>query len=320
MRLLFPISALLAFCFSAACAAAALPAPEPIYQATARALNAAADRDLRDPEDRGPDAWGVPSPRMFRRLDVNADGVADWRVDYEHAPNPSLWCGTGGCRNELWVSRPGGGYQLAVQSGMRLLKLTPRREGARLDLDFHGSTCGGYGVQECPRSYVWNEAERAFTPFPASNGATWLAGGPRQLAPVDLALVPAEVRGAVGRMQASCRAAGGVLDDPASYVTRLPDVDGDARRDWLVGSLYASCQFETDERPTVTLPVTVLASAGRADGLTVALEQPQAEVSIDLAASPATAWVWRDGDAVCEYEKPCGRRMRWDAGAKRLVE
>lgn len=319
MRLLFPVAALLAFCVSAACAAAALPAPEPIYEATARALNEAADRDLRDPEDRGPDSWGVPSPRMFQRLDVNADGVPDWRVDYEHAPNPSLWCGTGGCRTEVWVSRPGGGHQLAIQSGMRAFKLTPAKGGARLDLDFHGSTCGGFGAQACPRSYVWSEAERDFLPVPTPKEATWLAGGPRQLAPIDLTAVPAAVRGEVERLEAACRAASGVLEEPASYVTRLPDVDGDGRRDWLVGSPYASCQFEADERPEVVLPVTVLASAGDGARPGVAWQAPRAEVSVDLGA-PSVVWVWRDGDAECAYAKPCGRRLRWDAEAKRLVE
>jgi hypothetical protein len=90
-------------------------------------------------------------------------------VDYEEAQNPSLFCGTGGCRRQIYVSRDGG-YVLAFDRVIRLFKIRKAKGRRLLDLDFHGSTCGGAGVEECPRGYVWNETLGRFIERPNVKG------------------------------------------------------------------------------------------------------------------------------------------------------
>ncbi len=306
-------------------ASAALAKPPPqVWDEVAARLDAAADRDLRDPEDAAParDAWGVPPAKMFSRVDINRDSVPDWRVDYEHAPNPSLFCGTGGCRNELWVSQPDGGWRRAMGRTAGTLRLVRAGGAVRLDLHFHGSVCDGFGAQDCPRSYLWNEDAGVFEPVAVPGGPSYLAGGPAVLEAVDLASVPAPVRHTVEAMQAACRGSGGALEEPAWAVTRLPDIDGDGLGDWMVGYRYFACDYdgEAPEGALTALPVTVFATAGDPAEPTMALEGKDMQVSLDLASKPAAVWVWREGDAECEYQKPCGRRHVWNAGSRAFEE
>lgn len=262
----------------------------------------------------------TPPPRMFSKVDINGDGKPDWRVDYEHAPNASLWCGTGGCRNELWVSGPGDSYRRVMSVGMRLFKLSRRGGVARLDLDFHGSLCGGYGVQACPRSYLWNEQAGAFLETAAPGNRTWLVGGPHPLEPLDTArAAPAPVRAAVEAAQAQC-AAVGARHDADWAVTSLPDLDGDGARDWIVGSGYMDCEYEVD-RPenSPELSALVFVTGGRADAPRLALSGKNLRYGIDIASTPA-AFYFIEAEAQCEYEKPCGRRLVFDPATGHLTD
>lgn len=261
----------------------------------------------------------TPPARMFSKVDINGDGKPDWRVDYEHAPNASLWCGTGGCRNELWVSGPGDSYRRVMSVGLRLFKLSRRGGVARLDLDFHGSLCGGYGVQACPRSYLWNEQAGAFLEVAAPGGQTWLAGGPHPLEPIDAGAAPAPVRAAVAAAQQQCAAVGARFDADWA-VTSLPDLDGDGARDWVVGAGYMDCEYETDRPDNAPeLSAQVYLTGGRPDAPRLALAGPNLRFGIDIASTPA-AFHLMEAEAPCEYEKPCGRRLTYDPASGHLTD
>jgi hypothetical protein len=306
--------------------AAALKPGDWVYDQTASALDKAANRDLREPEDqtddgyRAPDSWGIPPARMFTRLDVNQDGVDDWRVDYEHAPNASLWCGTGGCRNEIWVSEPGHHHTRVMEVGVRDFKLSRKRGVTRLDLDFHGTVCEGFGAQECPRSYVWNEG--GFEPAPTRDGRTWLAGGPAMLVAARRQDMPALAAAALERLQALCTESGGTYDADWG-VQSIPDIDGDGLEDWVVGGRYANCEYDNDHAGAASPAITtqIFATAGSLPEGRLAYEQRGLAWGIDIGSRPAAFYAYPgEGGPACEYEKPCGTRLRYDAASGRLVE
>ena len=261
----------------------------------------------------------TPPARMFSKIDINGDGKPDWRVDYEHAPNASLWCGTGGCRNELWVSGPGDSYRRVMSVGMRLFKLSRRGGVTRLDLDFHGSLCGGYGVQACPRSYFWSEQTGAFLETAAPGGRTWLAGGPHPLEPVDASAAPAPVRDAVASAQQRCAAVGARFDADWA-VTSLPDIDGDGARDWIVGSGYMDCEYQTDRPDNAPeLSAIVFLTGGSPDAPRLALARQNLRYGLDIGVTPA-AFYYMEAEQQCEYEKPCGRRLTYDRATGHLTD
>jgi hypothetical protein len=322
MRLIaLPLAASLAasLALSAGAATAAVGAPRTVIDSVEANLKRESVVLVEDGESVPASLTTAPA-RMFSKVDINGDGKPDWRVDYEHAPNASLWCGTGGCRNELWVSGAGDSYRRVMSVGLRLFKLTRRAGVARLDLDFHGSLCGGYGVQACPRSYLWNEQAGAFVETAAPGNQTWLAGGPHPLEPLELAReVPAPVRAAVEAASAQCAAVGARFEADWA-VTSLPDIDGDGARDWIVGSGYMDCEYETD-RPDngPELSAQVYLTGGAPGSPRLALARQNLRYGIDIGSTPA-AFHLIEAEAPCEYEKSCGRRLAYDPATGHLTD
>ena len=297
--------------------------PKMIRDATATRLDYAVNMPNieADLEERAPKWMSTPTAKMFTRIDVNGDGIDDWRVDYEKAPVPSYFCGTGGCRQEIWVSEPGSSWRRVMGVGVRDLKLTRKGGVTRLDLDFHGTACGGYGAQECPRSYLWDEKAGYFVETAGPVGQTWLWGGPLTLEPPNLeSEAPPAVLTALERMQMECGKNEGGFD-PEWNVTRIPDLDGDGVRDWVVGSEYAACEYDMVDAGNTSppLPVFVIVSAGGGDGL-VAYEGMSLAYGVDMSVKPARLYVVPKAWEACKYEVVCGKPLRWDAASKRLVE
>lgn len=314
-------AAALSLVLSAGAEAAPRP-PQAIWDAAAANLDQQANGPNyeADLEERAPTWMVTPKLAMFSRVDVNGDGIPDWRVDYEKAPNPSYFCGTGGCRQEVWVSEPGNSWARVMSVGVRQFKLSRRAGVTRLDLDFHGSTCDGYGAQACPRSYLWNERAKAFVETPTPDGRTWLSGGPVTLEPPNLDVeAPLALMAAMERMQMQCAVNYGTFE--AGNVTRIPDLDGDGVRDWAVGGPYAACEYAMEDAANVSpkLPILFVVSAGGGDGA-LALEAPAgSSFGVDMKGAPATLWV-AEPESACEFEKPCGKALRWDAAAGRLTQ
>lgn len=317
MRL--PALPLLVLALGLAAGSAAAEAPPRVVRESVEANLARESVVLVENGQTPPANLTTPPARMFSKVDINGDGTPDWRVDYEHAPNASLWCGTGGCRNELWVSRPDGGYRRAMSVGLRLFKLSRRGGVARLDLDFHGSICDGFGVQACPRSYLWNEAAGVFEETAAPGGRAWLAGGPRPLEPIDPATAPSPVRAAVASAQQQCAAVGARFEAEWA-ITSLPDLDGDGARDWIVGSGYMDCEYEVDRPDNAPeLAAMVFVTAGDPANPKLALQGADLRYGVDLSIRPA-AFHAIEPEAECAYERPCGRRLSVDPATGRLID
>lgn len=314
-------AAALSLVLSSATQAASRP-PQAIWDAAAANLDQQANGPNyeADLEERAPVWMVTPKLAMFSRVDVNGDGIPDWRVDYEKAPNPSYFCGTGGCRQEVWVSEPGNSWARVMSVGVRQFKLSRRAGVTRLDLDFHGSTCDGYGAQACPRSYLWDPRAGAFVETPAPGGRTWLSGGPRTLEEPNLDVeAPPALHAALERMKALCVVNQGFFE-PAN-VTRIPDLDGDGVRDWAVGGPYSRCEYAMEDAANTSppLPVLFIVSAGGADGR-LALEMPPgSSFGVDMKGPPATLYV-AEPETTCEFEKPCGKPLKWDAATGFLTE
>jgi hypothetical protein len=317
------LSIALALCLAAGAASAAETPPKAIWDSTARILNDAADSDLREPENAGPDQWGRPTAAMFSRtLDINGDGVRDWKVDYGAAPNGSLFCGTGGCTVELWVSQPGGGFSRVFNTLVREVKLSRRAGVTRLDRDFHGSACGGAGVQACDRGYLWDE-EVGWVPTANARGKTWLYGGPFALNDDAARDYPADVGAALERIQAACPPGGGEAERQTWSVTAIPDINGDGAGDWVVGGPYDACAVAQEGAAAATdLPVMVLASNGEGH-FREAYSDIAMGFGVDIGTTPASFYaIAREAECGIEdadLERPCGTRLRWDAAHGKLV-
>ncbi|MEY4953842.1 MAG: hypothetical protein RL299_2266 [Pseudomonadota bacterium] len=87
-------------------------------------------------------------------VDINADGIQDWQVDYNNLG--AAWCGTGGCRYQLWLGRKNGVPLRVFDRQMRSVDIQKRPGRIVFAFDFHGSECGGFGSQECPGEFTWS--------------------------------------------------------------------------------------------------------------------------------------------------------------------
>jgi hypothetical protein len=271
---------------------------------------------FHDPDDPDSRPLREPGTKMFKRVDINGDRIADWKVDFQNEPG---WCGTGGCRVELWLGRTSGGLTPVWDEGVREFRLKPGKEGATIDVDFHGSACGGAGVSPCPRRYIWDIAEGAFLPVVNKKGDGFLAGLP--VSPLELTLnnAPAEVQAEARAMAALCRAAGGHMDDEDMAVTRLPDLNGDGTRDWAIGSQYAQCEEPTDAAVApLALEIMVSAPDGR---FTLAWGAREPEIAFDISTTPATMLELTVKASSCGIYSAtdCPRRpLRWNETTRRL--
>ncbi|RYF89633.1 MAG: hypothetical protein EON95_18430 [Caulobacteraceae bacterium] len=259
----------------------------------------------------------IAPPAMFKQVDVNGDRLADWQVSFEKAPNPSMFCGTGGCKIQLYASQADGSYRLVFDSLFREFALKGPKSGRYVDVDFHGSACGGYGVTPCPRRYGWDAALGRFVERPDSEGRTLLVFGSRNPVETPLNAAPPEIAAQVARRDSLCRAAGGTFATNEADYADLPDLNGDGRRDWIVGT-WDSCNFEgdiPDDAPL--LPTTVLVTGP--GGLTPALEGVFTW-QIDIARSPARFDTIERNDDCSTEDATCKiTPMAWDAASRTLV-
>lgn len=237
------------------------------------------DRELSDEAERpGPLQSG-----LFRQVDVNHDGIGDWHVDFERA-NPIGWCGSGGCRHQLYVSRKGGDHVLAFDENARAFAV----RGGRVMVEVYGSYCGTAGVVECRRSFAWSAREGRLVPVAGRGQDPRLFGPLFQPMPVTRVDWPAAVAEVVAERAAACTAAGATLDEGDSAIVRSPDLDGDNAEDWIIGSPWSAC-LPPDDMPEaaasdIARPVlTVLSGAN----LEVIFQSATSDYMIDITTRPA---------------------------------
>lgn len=251
-----------------------------------------------------------PAGRLFAPVDISQDGVPDWHVDYER--QGMAWCGTGGCTQKLFVSRPAGGHVLAFEEQTRELKL----RGGRLDIEIHGTNCGLSGVNDCHRSFRWDEGAGRFLEQPNIHGDGRLAGPLFQALPTAETDYPRAVATALSDLTAACERLGGKYE--GALVSRSPDFTGDGAPDWIVGSEYTGCiKREPGEEPAPLPGVGLRIVSG--DAVILAPDGPV--YAVDVATTPATfIGVTAAGDCGGFDQQGCMETpYRWDRAAGRLV-
>ena len=298
-----------------ACSGMAAPVVPDAVRKPVEAYYTEQHQDMVDPEE--PNGFRIEMPdEMFRKVDVNGDGVADWKVNFEAAQNPSFFCGTGGCQQRVYVSR-NGGYVLAFDRTVRIFKLRKAKGQRLLDLDFHGSACGGAGVEECPRGYVWDETLGRFIERPNAKGDGWLYMGPSPLVSTPLSAAPPAVKAQLDKRAALCAHVGGKAPEgEETAFNDLPDLNGDGIRDWVVGTYYDYCEMGESAKDSPPLPTAILLSKG--GDFVVGFEAAETSWGIDLAGTPTFMTV--EGADDCHFNKtqPC-TRVPWKWDGERLV-
>jgi hypothetical protein len=267
-----------------------------------------------DAEDDDPRPVQEPGPKMFKRVDLNGDGIVDWRVSYE---NIGAWCGTGGCRQELWLGRTDGELTEVFGAQVREFKLSRRKTGAVVDVDFHGSVCGLTGVEACPRRFVWDAAENSFVLVVNAKGDGFLAGLPTTPVDIPLSNAPPEVQAEATALVKQCALAGGKRESPPD-VLRLPDLNGDGVREWYVGSEYSECEDMTEPSGAPKDLLIMVSQAGGPFTLAYGVNDP--DVGFDISRRPAVMMLIERPDSCGLTPKTCPRKpMRWDPTSRKLV-
>lgn len=310
-KILFGLAAALV---SAGAVLAASQPPEAVRKSVQAEIDAALAPSDDDEPGYNPPRIVAPAS-MFHRADINDDGVGDWVVDFEKSPNASYFCGTGGCRHRIYVSNAAGGWDLAMDTQVRAFKLRRSKGKTLLDVDFHGSVCGGFGVDPCPRGYVWSDATSRFAARVGAGGETFLAGGPVRLAIPPEASLPAPVRAAVAERTARCAALGRRYPYEDALVTDVGDLNADGQADWVVGGPYDACAYADDGSDSVPLPQTIVLVSTPA-GHVATWRGEAVEWGLDVAGR-AAAFVTLSGAEDCGLNgKDCRKTYwRWDGAA-----
>lgn len=298
-----------------ACAASAATPPASIVEEARVAIREAVTEGATPEEIKEIPAWmlKVP-PKMFSKVDLNGDKLTDWRVNYEQAPNPSYFCGTGGCRNLLYVGQADGTVRKVFQNSGGGYKFTGPKTARKLEVNLHGSACGSYGADECLRAWRWDSATNAYVETPNSKGLALLASGSIPALEPDLKDAPDAVKTEVAARAAACKA-WGVEEFDGISISTVPDIDGDGQRDWTVGSAYPDCGYEKENPPVGKLAFFV--SNGGA--FVKAFEQENAGWNLDIAKTPATVQLVMNADDCGIGEKKCPtRNLAWDPASKTL--
>ena len=260
----------------------------------------------------------VPVPprtvrRAIKRTDLDGDAIPDYKLDWNDFAS-SAWCGTGGCRFQLWRGQADGAPMLVFDRLARDFK----QRGAILDFDFHGSTCGGFGVEVCPASLGWDQAQKRLVERVTPGGD----GVIRFVVPVAgmEGRPPAPVAARIAERKARCVAGGASTGEDADEVfvaVTVPDVDGDGARDWLLNGHY--CSYE-DERALVDLADELYVTAGQPDAPVLAASGETIHISVSTA--PASVILVDLSDDCAAYSthpdtRLCPRKsLRWDAQSR----
>ena len=105
------------------------------------------------------------APDTVRRVDLNGDGRDDYIIsfaDTECAGRLSVYCGTGGCSLDIYVTLANGKQRNVFSDRVRAYEILPG-EGARtIRFDMHGSYCGTYGAAACPKEQRITDKPFAF--------------------------------------------------------------------------------------------------------------------------------------------------------------
>jgi hypothetical protein len=272
------------------------------------------------------EAGETVSPASRRRavspIDIDGDSSRDWAINWGKFSYPG-WCGTGGCRYQLWRGAADGTPALVFDTNVR--NVSTRRSGGEIvfDFDFHGSTCGTFGAAECLVSFAWDKragrmAERV---NPRGDGTV------RYVVPLEPGMqgYPHAVREAIDDMLRFCTSVGArpnAESDDELLPASIPDVDGDGQRDWAFTG--QNCIYG-DGREPIEREDALLISAG--DPAHPLLFAPGGRLEISVTTVPASIFQIDStaGNCTDAYrqpdQKPCPRiGWRWDAAKRQAVK
>jgi hypothetical protein len=94
--------------------------------------------------------------RGFSRndVDLNADGVADWIIDYSDVEcdgSASYFCGSGGCTLQVLTSQGAGNWVLKSEDTVQEYKIVAQKGRTVVRFGLHGSACGKVGAASCAK-------------------------------------------------------------------------------------------------------------------------------------------------------------------------
>lgn len=274
-----------------------------------------------------PGESGAPDTRrlrsMFKRVDANGDDRPDWLLDWGKLGS-AAYCGTGGCRQQIYVASLSGPLVLAFDAQADTVAFKPMGDRTGLTVSLHGTFCGRTGSEACRRSFVWNLAEQRFEEVVDPLGGARLTSPLFQPVVVQPWGTPTEAVRVRAEQRALCRNAGLALDESDTPpATRIPDINGDGRSDWIVGSPYLRCAAP-DADPglqsiTPPVPGLVVLVSGAAEGER-ALETDRTDYVLDISSRPARFASVLDAADCGELTGPAcpERAYRWNPTARRL--
>jgi hypothetical protein len=102
-------------------------------------------------------------------VDLNGDGQPDYILDGNRLTchgAPSIFCGSGGCVSEIYVSGPSG-YRRAFQDNVFGFTIDRSTRPPTLTVDWHGFHCNRSGAEGCRQRLIWNGHEFVATGAPA---------------------------------------------------------------------------------------------------------------------------------------------------------
>lgn len=87
-------------------------------------------------------------PGLVRQEDVDGDGTNDVIIDFQGltCDGSRLFCGTGGCTQEIWLGDPSGPYRLVLSD---LIVRIERPAPGRVRVTMDGGDCGLSGAEVC---------------------------------------------------------------------------------------------------------------------------------------------------------------------------
>jgi hypothetical protein len=97
--------------------------------------------------------------------DLNRDGITDFIVDYSKLTS-SAWCGTSGCRYQLWLGAADKTAKIVFDRQMRAVTMRQGAYGTIYDFAFNGTICDKSDGQICTISFAYDTPSGVMTAVP----------------------------------------------------------------------------------------------------------------------------------------------------------
>lgn len=134
--------------------------------------------DPEDPTNRPP-LLTRPPEGVVRAVDVNADGVNDWVVDW---PESTQFCGTGGCRFTVYLTHGQNLIRIFDRQVFEGLEFSVVDGEPRFEGRFHHGSCDEQR-DDCRLAWGLDATTRKLVPRRSANGDAYAVRGAEE--PID---------------------------------------------------------------------------------------------------------------------------------------